>query len=188
VKKLVLLGLVAFLSIALVAGSVANASGPIWSIAHASFDSRVCSGDWAYDTYTERYERISPRTFRLHFDAGQFTTVAGQSPNSACATPRHIHALEKGTFGGYINFTVTGGSYAPKSCTVDTCTGDSIGQGIAAFVKLNYGTGGVMSEGTYCFKYVGGDSDTDAGDLMQQASAGASCSSLGTGNQGDIFA
>ncbi len=186
-KKLLLIGLAILLSLSLVTG-IALAATPNWSIAHASFDSRVCSGDWAYDTYTERYDRQAPRTYKLYFDNGAFTTVAGQSPNSPCNAARHIHALEKGTFTGYIAFTVAGGIYAPKSCTVDTCTGDTIGDGIKAFALLNYGAGAVATEGNYCFKYVGGDSDTDAGDLMQQAADGVSCSMLGTGNQGDIFA
>jgi hypothetical protein len=186
-KTLVSIILVTLLSLSLVTG-IALATGVNWSIAHASFDSRVCSGDWAFDTYTERYDRQAPRTYKLYFDDGHFTTVAGQSPNSPCNAPHHIHALEKGTFTGYIAFTVAGGTYAPKSCTVDTCTGDTIGQGITAFVKLNYGAGGVASVGNYCFKYVGGDADTDPGDLMQQASDGVSCTTLGTGNQGDIFA
>src|SRR6266702_3353448 len=186
-KKLVTLVLAILLSLSLVTG-VALATGPNWSIAHASFDSRVCSGDWAFDTYTERYDRKAPRTYKLYFDNGAFTTVAGQSANSPCNAARHIHALEKGTFTGYIAFTVAGGIYAPKSCTVDTCTGDTIGDGIKAFALLNYGAVGVVTQGNYCFKYIGGDSDTDAGDLMQQAADGVSCSTLGTGNQGDIFA
>src|SRR6266700_5083912 len=144
-KKFLAVFIALFFSASLTMG-IALAATPNCSVAHASFDSRVCSGDWAYDTYTERYDRQAPRTYKLYFDNGAFSTVAGQSPNSPCNAPRHIHSLEKGTFVGYIAFTVSGGTYAPKSCSVDTCTGDSIGDGIKAFALLNYGAGAVATE------------------------------------------
>src|SRR6266699_3132395 len=107
-KKFLLIGLAILLSLSLVTG-IALAATPNWSIAHASFDSRVCSGDWAFDTYTERYDRQAPRKYKLYFDNGAFTTVAGQSANSPCNAARHIQALEKGTFTGYIAIQWQGG-------------------------------------------------------------------------------
>lgn len=176
----ILAGVFAF---SIVGASAASHANP-WEVKHASLDSRVTSGYWAFDTYTERYARTGDRAFVLHFDAASYVTVAGASP----AGGHHINALLRGSFTGWVKFKVAGGNFNPDtSCDVVHCTGDSILQGIQRFGLLTFGSSAIATPGEYCFAYLGGDHDNDAGDEMQQASVGVSCSILGSGNQGDIF-
>jgi len=157
-----------------------------WTVKYASLDGRVgCAGSWALDVYTLRYEQLASRAFELHFDSAKFITVAGESP--MCS--RHIHALETGSFTGWVKFRIVGGNLNPDTTCkkIDSCAGDTIAQGIDHFARLTFGNAASAVIGDACSAYSGGDHDNDAGDLLQVATTGVSCSVLGTGNQGDIF-
>jgi hypothetical protein len=71
-------------------------------------------------------------TFRLRrVDRGTFTTVAGTSPgNCAANKSKHGHLVRagvKGRFGGYLEGTITGGTFNKKAtCVPDCFTGDFI--------------------------------------------------------------
>jgi len=184
--------------------------------AHSSLDSSTCGNNWAVDHYNLTFERLGPRHYELHWNQGTFKTLAGVSPG-ACDGPNHdgnvsspgngqtIHADEKGsnTFHGNMFFKVAGGTYhGDVVCSSSTCTGSSTTETVSRFVGLVYGVAIVkvndgacvpdastacVTTGSWCFLYHGGDSDSDAGDLHQQASTNNSCSALGAGYRGDIF-
>ena len=183
VALLLVIGAAEFLAIAPPA-IFAQAKASPWAVKSASLDSRLTTGYWAFDQYTLRYQKVAARSFVLHFDAASYITVAGPSP----AGTHHINALVRGSFSGSIEFSVAGGNFNPDAvCSINTCSGDTILAGIQRFARLTFGNSASASEGDFCFAYLGGDRDNDAGDEMQQASLGVSCSILGSGNQGDIY-
>jgi hypothetical protein len=92
-------------------------------------------GTWATlnETRTYQVHANGDGTFRLRrVDKGTFTTTAGPSPgNCAANKSKHgqlIRAGVTGRFGGYLEGTITGGTFNKKAtCAVAACfTGDFI--------------------------------------------------------------
>ena len=109
---------------------------------------RRCDGTEPWATLTEK------RTYQLHknsdgsyrlrrVDKGTFTTVAGKSPgNCAANKSKHgqlIRAGVTGRFGGYLEGTITGGTFNKNAtCPVSACfTSD--------FITAFFGAGAVFS-------------------------------------------
>ena len=91
---------------------------------------RRCDGTEPWATLTEK------RTYQLHknkdgsyrlrrVDKGTFTTVAGNSPgNCAANKSKHgqlIRAGVKGRFGGYLEGTITGGTFNKNATCANPC-------------------------------------------------------------------
>ena len=109
---------------------------------------RRCDGTEPWATLTEK------RTYQLHknsdgsyrlrrVDKGTFTTVAGKSPGNCTANKsKHgqlIRAGVTGRFGGYLEGTITGGTFNKNAtCPVSACfTSD--------FITAFFGAGAVFS-------------------------------------------
>ena len=109
---------------------------------------RRCDGTEPWATLTEK------RTYQLHknkdgsyrlrrVDKGTFTTVAGKSPgNCAANKSKHGHLIRAGVtgrFGGYLEGTITGGTFNKNAtCPVSACfTSD--------FITAFFGAGAVFS-------------------------------------------
>ena len=109
---------------------------------------RRCDGTEPWATLTEK------RTYQLHknsdgsyrlrrVDKGTFTTIAGNSPgNCAANKSKHgqlIRAGVTGRFGGYLEGTITGGTFNKNAtCPVSACfTSD--------FITAFFGAGAVFS-------------------------------------------
>jgi hypothetical protein len=109
---------------------------------------RRCDGTEPWATLTEK------RTYQLHknkdgsyrlrrVDKGTFTTIAGNSPgNCAANKSKHgqlIRAGVTGRFGGYLEGTITGGTFNKNAtCPVAACfTSD--------FITAFFGAGAVFS-------------------------------------------
>lgn len=103
------------------------------------------SGAWATlkETRTYQVHDNGDGTFRLRrVDKGTFTTLAGTSPGNCAANKskhgRLIRAGVTGRFGGYLEGTVTGGTFNKKATCVAACfTSD--------FVKTFFGAGAVFT-------------------------------------------
>ncbi len=103
------------------------------------------SGSWATldETRTYQVHQNSDGTFRLRrVDRGTFTTLPGTSPgNCTDNKSRHGHTIRagvKGRFGGYLEGTITGGTFNKKATCVTACfTSD--------FVSAFFGAGAVFS-------------------------------------------
>jgi hypothetical protein len=98
---------------------------------------RRCDGTEPWATLTEKrtyqVHKNKDGSFRLRrVDKGTFTTIAGNSPgNCAANKSKHgqsIRAGVKGRFGGYLEGTITGGTFIKNAtCAVTGCfTGDFI--------------------------------------------------------------
>ena len=91
---------------------------------------RRCDGTepWANLTETRTYQlhKNSDGTYRLRrVDKGTFTTVEGKSPgNCAANKSKHgqlIRAGVTGRFGGYLEGTITGGTFNKKATCIAAC-------------------------------------------------------------------
>ena len=108
---------------------------------------RRCDGSEPWATLTEKrtyqVHANGDGTFRLRrVDKGTFTTSAGKSPgNCAANTSKHgqlIRAGVTGRFGGYLEGTITGGTFNKKATCAAACfTGD--------FISAFFGAGAVFS-------------------------------------------
>ncbi|HEX9598618.1 MAG TPA: hypothetical protein VF963_04515 [Gaiellaceae bacterium] len=108
---------------------------------------RRCDGTepWANLTETRTYQlhKNSDGTFRLRrVDKGTFTTVAGTSPGN-CAANKSKHGLliradVTGRFGGYLEGTITGGSFKKDAICAAPCFTDN-------FITAFFGPGAVFS-------------------------------------------
>jgi hypothetical protein len=111
---------------------------------------RRCDGiepaDWATLTEKRTYQvhKNKNGTYRLRrVDKGTFTTIAGKSPgNCAANKSKHgqlIRAGVTGRFGGYLEGTITGGTFNKNAtCAVAACfTSD--------FITAFFGAGAVFS-------------------------------------------
>jgi hypothetical protein len=117
-----------------------------FSFALTTTDGR-CDGTepWATLTAKRTYQvhDNGNGTFRLRrVDKGTFTTIAGKSPGNCPANKsKHgqlIRAGVTGRFGGYLQGTVTGGTFNKHATCVAACfTGD--------FLKAFFGVGAVFS-------------------------------------------
>jgi hypothetical protein len=108
---------------------------------------RRCDGTepWANLTETRTYQlhKNKDGTYRLRrVDKGTFTTVEGKSPGN-CAANKSKHGLliragVTGRFGGYLEGTITGGSFKKDAtCTAPCFTGN--------FISAFFGAGAVFS-------------------------------------------
>jgi hypothetical protein len=90
------------------------------------------SGEWAtlHERRTYQIHANRDGTFRLRrVDKGTFTTIAGTSPgNCASNKSKHGHVVRAGVtgrFGGYLEGTITGGTFNKNATCVAACfTGD----------------------------------------------------------------
>lgn len=108
---------------------------------------RRCDGTEPWATLTEQrtyqVHKNNDGTFRLRrVDKGTFATVAGKSPgNCAANTSKHgqlIRAGVTGRFGGYLEGTITGGTFNKNATCAAACfTGD--------FISAFFGSGAVFS-------------------------------------------
>ena len=108
---------------------------------------RRCDGTEPWATLTEKrtyqVHANGDGTFRLRrVDKGTFTTAAGKSPGNCTANKsKHgqlIRAGVTGRFGGYLEGTITGGTFNKKgTCAVACFTGD--------FISAFFGVGAVFS-------------------------------------------
>ena len=144
------------------------ASGPeehFGPFASTSPDNGSCGNAWATDTF-DRFFNVHNNgdgsfSVREEFKRGSFVTSAGPSPG-ACETtdPRHGIALlpgMKGTFTGYLDFTVTGGTYTPTGCSANPASCNTF----VGFVSTTFpgGTVGCGPTGVckFGFEYAAGD-------------------------------
>jgi hypothetical protein len=106
-----------------------------------------CDGSGAWATLNEKrtyqVHDNGDGTFRLRrVDKGTFTTLDGTSPGN-CATNKskhghHVRAGVTGRFGGYLEGTITGGTFDKKATCATPCfTGD--------FVTAFFGAGATFS-------------------------------------------
>jgi hypothetical protein len=102
-----------------------------------------CDGTpgWATlnETRTYQIHDNGDGTFRLRrVDKGTFTTVAGTSPgNCAANKSKHGHLVRAGVtgrFGGYLEGTITGGTFNKKATCANPCFTDNF---ITAFFGSN---------------------------------------------------
>ncbi|MDQ2966757.1 MAG: hypothetical protein M3R37_00350 [Actinomycetota bacterium] len=108
---------------------------------------RRCDGTEPWATLTEKrtyqVHENKDGTYRLRrVDKGTFTTVAGKSPgNCAANKSKHGQLIRTGVtgrFGGYLEGTITGGTFNSKATCAAACfTGD--------FIKAFFGTSAVFS-------------------------------------------
>jgi hypothetical protein len=111
---------------------------------------RRCDGTEPWANLTEK------RTYQLHknkdgsyrlrrVDKGTFTTVAGNSPgNCAANKSKHgqlIRAGVKGRFGGYLEGTITGGTFNKNATCANPCF-------TANFISAFFGTAVFSCDGT----------------------------------------
>ena len=106
-----------------------------------------CDGSEPWATLTEKrtyqVHKNKDGTYRLRrVDKGTFTTLAGKSPGNCPAnTSRHgqlVRAGVTGRFGGYLEGTITGGTFNKKATCAAACfTGD--------FISAFFGAGAVFS-------------------------------------------
>jgi len=166
-KNICLAASLLFISTLLLATSSA-AAGPeeqhFGPFASTSPDNGSCGNAWATDTF-DRFFHVHDNgdgTFsvREEFKKGSFVTSAGPSPGACESDPRHgttLIAGMKGTFTGYLNFTVSGGTYTPTGCSTAPASCTST----AGFVSVTF-PGGVRGCGPtgvckFGFEYAAGD-------------------------------
>ena len=160
---------VAFLIIAslwLVTSFAAPASrdqhyGPFASV---TTDGGSCGADWATD-YVDRVFNVHDNgngTFSVdeQFKNGTFVTFGGPSPGACEPDSNHgsiVNPGITGTFQGYLDFVVTGGSYNPAGCSLNpaacTTTNGFIATTFPGGVR-GCGPSGVCKFG---FEYASGD-------------------------------
>jgi hypothetical protein len=104
-----------------------------------------CGGNtWANDSISRTFEvkKGQNGTWRVkRDDSGTFTTLAGPSPgNCAANTGPHGTSVAAGVTGrlnGYLQGTVTGGTYNPSAA----CTGDCAAGVTSAWIAAYFGSG-----------------------------------------------
>ncbi len=103
------------------------------------------SGAWATlnETRTYQVHNNGDGTFRLRsVDKGKFTTLAGTSPGNCTANKtKHGHLVRAGVtgrFGGYLEGTITGGTFNKKATCVAACF-------TADFISAFFGSGATFS-------------------------------------------
>jgi hypothetical protein len=137
--------------------------GPFDSV---SVDNGSCSLPWALDT-DQREFKVSDNgdgtfTVREEYKNGSFVTTAGGSPGACDTDSNHgtlVLAGVHGTFTGYLEGTVSGGTYNPGGCDV---TG-AVCNTTTGFILAVFGPGGTFTclqgyQGcTFKFEYAAGD-------------------------------
>jgi hypothetical protein len=166
-KQICLAASLVFISSLLLATSSA-AAGPedqhFGPFASTSPDNGSCGNAWAIDTFDRFFDVHNNGdgsfSVREQFKNGSFVTNAGASPGACESDPRHgttLIAGVNGTFTGYLDFTVTGGTFTPTGCSTapGACTTT------AGFVAVTF-PGGTQSCGPtnvckFGFEYAAGD-------------------------------
>ena len=133
-KQICLAASLLFISSLLLATS-SVAAGPedqhFGLFASTSPDNGSCQNEWAIDTFDRFFDVHNNGdgsfSVREQFKNGSFVTNAGPSPGACETDPRHgttLLAGMNGTFTGYLDFTVTGGTFTPGGCaaTPGICT------------------------------------------------------------------
>ena len=145
--------------------SAANSSrdqhfGPF---ASTSPDNGSCGVLWATDTFDRFFNVHDNRdgTFSVdeQFKNGSFVTLGGSSPGACEPGSKHgstVNADVTGTFVGYLDFTVTGGTYNPAGCSTvgADCTT------LVGFLAATFPGGTFTCPGGVCkfgFEYASGD-------------------------------
>jgi len=165
-KNICLAASLLFISSLLLATSSA-AAGPedqhFGPFASTSPDNGSC-GLWANDTF-DRFFNVHDNgdgsfSVKEQFKNGSFVTLPGRSPGACESDSKHGSTLlagMKGTFTGYLDFTVTGGTFTPTGCsaTPAACTTTN------GFVTATF-PGGVQGCGPtgvckFGFEYAAGD-------------------------------
>ncbi len=94
-----------------------------------STDSGTCGPDWASDSYQRKFTVTLPAdgfgnyAVVEKFVKGHFVTFAGTSPGACGAGPDNGNTVKggvKGTFSGFYNLTVTGGTLNVNGTCTDT--------------------------------------------------------------------
>ena len=128
----------------------------------SSTDIGSCGNAWALDSY-DLFFNIHQNsdggyTVQEQFRKGSFVTFVGASPGACEADPNHGTLLLPGitgTFTGYIDFIVTGGTYNPNGCDANP----SLCTTAAGFVAATF-PGGTRACGpkgcTFAFEYAAG--------------------------------
>jgi hypothetical protein len=128
---------------ALVVAAVSAAAPPSTKSYTVTTTDGGCGGNqWANDTINRTYEvkKGPDGTYRVkRDDQGTFTTMAGLSPgNCAANTSGHGTTVAAGVTGrlnGFLQGTVTGGTYDPNA----TCTGDCAAGVTGAWIAAYFG-------------------------------------------------
>lgn len=126
-------------------------------------DGGSCGGFWATDNF-DRFLTVHDNgdgTFRVRedFKNGTFVTTGPRSPGGCEEDSHHGTAVLSGingTFHGYLEGTVSGGSFNPAGCVTADCTTTS-GLIAATFPGATFScllAGGICS---FAFEYAAGD-------------------------------
>ena len=165
-RKLAFLAIAAVLACTVLLVNSAAAGGGkdqhLGPFASTSPDNGSCQVLWATDTF-DRFFNIHNNgdgTFSVdeQFKNGSFTTLGGPSPGACEPDSNHGSTVAPGvtgTFVGYVDFTVSGGTYNPNGCATGDCT--SLAGFLAAVFpggSLGCGPSGVCKFG---FEYAAGD-------------------------------
>ncbi len=168
---------IALLTLGAATASAADTTNYTFS-GQSSGDSSTGGPDWANDTYTRVFkvypERNVDGSYRMveNFNSGHFTTIQGQSPESAEAgNHNQVSAGLTGAFHGSEVLKVTGGTYSATGALGWDGTGGTAGFTVAAF-----GPGATANAIDFYFKYTTSNSAACASKWINSA----------TGNSGDI--
>jgi len=129
-----------------------------YSFVGGSPDGGSCGNEWANDSYTLdiSVRRTGAGTFAMTtmYKNGSFVTNAGASPGACSTVNHHGSVLAAGVVGnlqGWLDETITSGTYNPNGCNaVTTCTTRT---GVLAALF----PGGTESNFTYNFEYSSND-------------------------------
>ena len=145
------------------AGSPDRHFGPF---AVTTTDIGSCGNAWATDTFDRFWHVHDNRDGSFSVDEqdknGSFVTFAGQSPGACEIGSKHgsmVDAGVDGTFIGYVDWTVTGGSFNPAGCSAVGANCSSRAGFFAATFPggaIGCGPSGVCKFG---FEYAAGGSD-----------------------------
>ena len=122
-------------------------------------DNGSCGVFWAIDTF-DRFWNVHNNgdgTFSVEEQDknGSFVTIGGGSPGACEPDSKHgstVDANVTGTLTGYVDWTVTGGSYNPAGCS-------AVGADCATrggFFTATF-PGGIVGVGKFGFEYASGD-------------------------------
>src|SRR5262249_14181643 len=129
-------------------------------------DMGSCHNAWALDTFDRFWHVHDNRDGSFSVEEqdknGSFVTIAGQSPGACSTGSNHgslVDAGVEGTLVGYVNWTVTGGTYNPAGCSAvgaDCSTRDGFMAATFPGGSLGCGPSGICKFG---FEYTAGDQD-----------------------------
>lgn len=166
-------------------GGHATHFGPYKS---SSTDSGTCGNDWANDTYKREFD-VRPAgsgswEVTETFTGGKFETMTALSPGACETTTAHgtmISAGVNGKFHGFLDGTVTGGTFDPNGCQAPTADCSTTSGFILAAFGPTAGYSCVTGVGDCSFKF---DYHAHGKGLLYHHWINASADQ--GGNQGDI--